>query len=123
MLTRRTIGVQTERMELDDCIEALLDAGLSDRSAETAGRWAFEAIADARGEAASDAAVRLLGILFDGKPGDVRKRAIGMAFAIGRPDLTGYLSLDQAGVGEGVSHTQVANWRNNMAKALGVPPR
>jgi hypothetical protein len=108
-------------MDEELIIEELIHAGLSERSAKTAGRWACSAIADARGEAASDAAVRLLGILLDGKRGDVRKRAIGMAFAIGRPDLAGYLSLDQAGVGEGVSHTQVANWRNAMAKALGVP--
>jgi hypothetical protein len=108
-------------MELDDCIEELLDAGLSERSAETAGRWAHSAIREARAEAASDAAVRLLGILFDGKRDEVRRRAVGMVFAINRPDLAGYLSLDQAAVGEGCSHTQVANWRNQMGKALGVP--
>lgn len=108
-------------MELDDCIEQLLDAGLSERSAETAGRWAHEAIRDARGEAASNAAVKLLGILFDGKRDEVRRRAVGMAFAIGRQDLAGYLTLDQAAVGEGCSHTQVANWRNEMAEAMRVP--
>lgn len=108
-------------MDLETAIEELLDLGLSERTATTAGEWCVRHIEEARAEAVSDAALLVLGVLFDGKRDQVRSRAVGMAFAIGRPDLAGYLTLDQAAVGEGCSHTQVANWRNQMSKALGVP--
>jgi hypothetical protein len=108
-------------MTYDEALEELLDLDLAPRSAEIAAAWVVSTLAEAHAEATTDAVVRVLGALFDGKREQLRARAIGMAFAIGRPDLAGYLTLDQAAMGEGCSHTMVANWRKAALEALGGP--
>ena len=105
-------------MDEEFIIEELQDLGLSERTAETAAVWMARQLTETRAEAVSNAALKILGALFDGGRDKVRQRAVGMTFAIGRPDLAGYLSLDQAAVGEGVSHTQVANWRKDATRLL-----
>jgi len=108
-------------MDEEQIIADLQDLGLSERTAETVAGWLAEQLAETRAQAVSDAALRVLGVLFDGKREQLRSRAIGMAFAINRSDLAGYLTLDQAAVGEGCSHTMVSNWRKAALEALGGP--
>lgn len=105
-------------MTYDECLEELLDRDVPERSAERAATWAERAIAEARAEATSETAQQVLGCLFDGPREHIRRRAVGMAFAMGRSDLAGYLTLDQAAIGEGCSHTAIANWRREMLAAL-----
>ena len=108
-------------MTYDDALEELLDLDLSPRSAEIAAAWVVSTLAEAHAQATTDAAVRVLDALFDCKREQLRQRAIGMAFAVGRPDLAGYLTLDQAAIGEGCSHTAVANWKKAAAERLRAP--
>jgi hypothetical protein len=104
-------------------IDELLDLGLSELNAQTVAGWLPSQLDEARAQAVSDAAVRLLGALMAGGLGRVRQRAIGLAYAIDRPDLAGYLTLADAAEGEGVSQTQVANWRKQMEGAVAPPTR
>ena len=110
----------------EDIIADLLDMGIPERHAETVARWHAVEVAEARGDATVDTAWRILGWLLSPLPKlwDARSKAIGLAFAVGRPDFAGYETLDDAGRGERVSHATVANWKNAALQAMkGHPPK
>ena len=110
----------------EDTISDLLDMGIPERHAETVARWHATEVAEARADAAVDTAWKILEWLLSPLPKlwDARSKAIGLAFAIGRPDLAGYKTFDDAGKGEGVSHTTVANWSKGALEAMkGHPPK
>jgi len=110
----------------EDTISELLDMGIPERHAETVEAWHRAVVAEARGDATVDIAWRILEWLLSPLPKlwDARSKAIGLAFAVGRPDFAGYETLDDAGRGEGVSHATVANWKNAALHAMkGHPPK
>lgn len=110
----------------EDIIGELLDMGIPERHAETVEAWHRGIVAEARGDATVDTAWRILEWLLSPLPKlwDARSKAIGLAFAVGRPDFAGYETLDDASRGEGVSHTTVANWKNGALQAMkGTPPK
>ena len=104
----------------EDIVADLLDMGIPERHAETVARWHEIEVAEARAEATVEAVTRIVAWLLDPLPKlwTTRAKAVGIAFAIGRQDLAGYETLDEAGNGEGVSHVTVANWRKGADKAL-----
>jgi hypothetical protein len=108
----------------EDLIEELLDIGVPERHAFAVEQWHVELVKEARAEATVDTAWRILEWLLSPLPKlwSARSKAVGLAFAIGRPDLAGYKTLDEAGRGEGVSHATVANWSKGALEAIkGVP--
>jgi len=110
----------------EDIISDLLDMGIPERHAETVEAWHRGIVAEARGDATVDTAWCILAWLLSPLPKrwNARSKAIGLAFAIGRPDLAGYKTLDDAGKGEGVSHATVANWSKGALEAIkGTPPK
>jgi len=110
----------------EDLIEELLDIGVPERHAFAVEQWHAELVKEAKAEATVDTAWKILGWLLSPLPKlwDARSKAIGLAFAIGRPDWAGYKTLDDAGKGEGVSHATVANWKNAALHAMkGAPPK
>ena len=104
----------------EDIISELLDLGVPEHHAETVEAWHSAIVAEARGDATVETAWRILEWLLSPLPKlwDARAKAIGLAFAVGRPDFAGYDTLDDAGRGEGVSHATVANWRNAAVQAM-----
>jgi len=110
----------------EDLIAELLDLGVPERHAESVEAWHSVVVKEAMAEATVDTAWRILAWLLSPLPKlwDARSKAIGLAFAIGRPDLAGYKTLDDAGRGEGVSHATVANWSKGALEAMkGRPPK
>lgn len=109
----------------EDVIEELLDLGVPERHAETVEAWHRGIVAEARADATVETAWRILEWILSPLPKlwDARAKAVGLAFAVGRPDFAGYQTLDDAGAGEGVSHATVANWRNAALEAMKGYPR
>ena len=108
----------------EDLVAELLDLGVPERHAYSVEAWHSALVAEARSEATVDAAWRILAWLLSPLPKlwDTRAKAIGLAFAIGRPDIAGYKTLDEAGRGEGVSHATVANWSKGALQAIKGTP-
>jgi len=78
--------------------------------------WHEAAAGEARAEAVSDAIVRLLTYLLDDDK--TRLRALGLAYAIGRPDIAGGITLEDLALREGVANNTLANWRDRAASEL-----
>ena len=98
-------------------IEDLLDLVLISRpQAEAVMVWHDAAVGEATAEAVSDAVVRLLTYLLDDDK--TRLRALGLAYAIGRPDLAGGITLGDLAIREGVANNTIANWRDRAAEEL-----
>jgi len=108
----------------EDIIADLLDMGIPERHAETVARWHAAEVAEHRADATVEAATRIVRWLLDPLPKlwTTRAKAVGIAFAIGRQDMAGYETFDEAGQGEGVSHATVANWRKGANIALRQAP-
>jgi hypothetical protein len=108
----------------EDLIAELLDLGVPERHAESVEAWHSALVSEARADATVDAAWRILAWVLSPLPKlwDARSKAIGLAFAIGRPEIAGYQTLDDAGRGEGVSHATVANWKNAAFHAIKGTP-
>lgn len=100
---------------IDDLLELTT---LTRAQAEAVMVWHEVAKAESQAEAVVDSIVHLLGwLLEDGK---TRLRAIGLAYAIKRPDLGGWTSLSDAADSEGVAENTIANWRDRAAEELGM---
>ena len=98
-------------------IEDLLDmVNISRPQAEAVMVWHRVACDEARAEAVSDAIVRLLTYLLDDDK--TRLRALGLAYAIGRPDIAGGITLEDIAIREGVANNTLANWRDKAASEL-----
>ena len=98
-------------------IEDLLDlVDISRPQAEAVMVWHEAAAGEARAEAVSDAIVRLLTYLLDDDK--TRLRALGLAYAIGRPDIAGGITLEDLALREGVANNTLANWRDKAASEL-----
>jgi hypothetical protein len=98
-------------------IEDLLDlVNISRPQAEAVMVWHEAASGEARAEAVSDAIVRLLTYLLDDDK--TRLRALGLAYAIGRPDIAGGITLEDLALREGVANNTLANWRDRAASEL-----
>jgi len=98
-------------------IEDLLDmVDISRPQAEAVIIWHEAASGEAKAEAVSDAIVRLLTYLLDDDK--TRLRALGLAYAIGRPDIAGGITLEDLASREGVANNTLANWRDKAASEL-----
>jgi hypothetical protein len=104
-------------------MEDLLDmVDITRPQAEAVMVWHQVAVGEARAEAVADAIVRLLTYLLEDDK--TRLRALGLAYAIGRPDLAGGITLEDLAIREGVANNTIANWRDRAAEELmGTPHR
>lgn len=102
-------------------IDELLDmVDISRPQAEAVMVWHSVASAERSAQAVSDAVFRLLAYLLEDDK--TRLRALGLAYAIGRPDLAGGITLDDLALREGVAANTMANWRDRALVALRPTP-
>lgn len=103
-------------------IDELLDmVDLTRPQAEAVMVWHQAAVSEACAEAVSDAVLRLLAYLLEDDK--TRLRALGLAYACGRPDFAGGITLEDAAKREKIAANTMANWRDRSLVALRGTPQ
>jgi hypothetical protein len=92
---------------MQELIDQLLDMGLTHSQVKDVLEWHYDLIAHEREAAGGAVVIRLLGFIL-GRPKEsrvasTRLRALGLAFAGGLNQLTGYKTLTEAAQAEGCS--------------------
>ena len=110
---------------MDQPIDQLQDLGLTVDQAEGVLDWHADRMGEDREALGGQVVVRLMGFIL-GKPGlsrvsNTRLRALGIAFAAGLNDLTGYPSLTQAAEKEGCSPKALSLISAEAGEALALP--
>lgn len=110
---------------MDDAIDELQDLGLTLTQAADVLEWHENRLADDREALGGQVVIRLMGFVL-GKPGlsrvaSTRLRALGVAFAAGMNDLTGYASMTQAAEKEGCSTKALSLISAEAGEALKLP--
>lgn len=110
---------------MDHPIDELQDLGLSASQADDVLEWHNDRLADERESVGGQVVVRLMGFIL-GRPGvsrvaSTRLRALGVAFAAGMNDLTGYASMTQAAEKEGCSTKALSLISAEAGQALKLP--
>jgi len=117
--------VGAPRQEMEDPIDELQDLGLTLTQAADVLEWHDDRISNEREALGGQVVIRLMGFIL-GKPGlsrvaSTRLRALGIAFAAGMNDLTGYQSMTQAAEKEGCSTKALSLISAEAGEALRLP--